>query len=859
MAQEPVVIPVSVLDNATQALVQIVAALEELNKKLEDNQQQTEETEAQTTLYERAVIALDSTLDVVTTTMTAVVDILRTSTELMLEATGAAQRYDAAQTNLNESLQNTGATGAKLNEQLTQAATTVEALNQKTGTSVDQLNTSLAKLIDTSGNLTTAENDLRLAADIAARKQIELSEATDIVNDARKGAAGPAATLLGLTESENEVLGLLPSKGAVAAKTIGLLAERFGGAADQIQSTALAQARLASEQDRLVASIGQVIDRSGVLSVTMDVVRERFASTRKEVNANSEEAQQFAITIGQKVVRALGVVAKGLVSVQANARLLVLGFDLLGKSAAQIPTLLLIAANKIQSAIIALSDDALGAINSLLGGLAKAADFAGRDELAASLRKTQGELSTLRKGFGKEVKDLLAEGERLGKVYDQQVDAQADIIEQAAQIMRDAGVAQAEIDKLTAKAVAGLEARRKAVKRLDAAQTEQNARQNKQRKELAAAASARDARLRAQARLAVEVARAELAVLKAQTDADRLRAEAELRRKQAQQEVLGIENAAERTAVKRLRAEENRQASAQAAAQDRARGLDILIMKEEQRLAILQKTTSEQLVELRNERALVQIQADGLKGKEREIALLEAEKEEREGLLELRQQEVELAEKQRAQLDALASSLTTVASTGSDAAQKTATGFAGLLNVLGQVREDQAKVNAGLIKGSEATVNALGAAGQASATFAAALGASAAEQAGILAIFETASAVAAFATGNIASGAQHLVAAGLYGTIAGVSAGSGGGGGGAGAAGAATAPSASANAEAIQQQGAQLLATEIADALGAGAGGVTIIVDQRGAMLLGDADVFESANRGAQEYGINLQDVRRMN
>lgn len=858
MAQEPVVIPVSVLDNATAALVQIVAALEELNKKLEDNQQETEDTTQQTSLYERGIIALDSTLDVVTTTMTAMVDVLRASTELMLEATGAAQRYQSAQSNLEEAISNTGAAGAALTQQLAQAGATVEALNAKTGAGVDRLNASLATLTNTSGNLATAEDDLRLAADIAARKQIELAEATDIVREARRGALGPAADLLGLTESEQEVVEQLGSKSAIAAKSIGLLTERFGGAADQIQTTALAQARLASEQDRLVATIGQVIDQSGALATILDTVREGLKDARKEVTSNDVEAQKFALTLGQQVVRALGVVAKSLVSAQANARQLALGFELLQESAGQIPTLLLIAANKIQKAITSLADEALGSINGLIDGLASAAEFAGRDELAQSLRNSQREISTLRKGFTKEVKDLLAEGEALGKVYDQQVDTQADIIKRAAQIMTEAGAAQDAIDRFVQQAVDGLEKRKRAVKSLSEAEGRQAARQQKQRKELAAAAAARDARLQEQRRLTAEVARAELAVLKARTDAERLAAEALLRRKQAQLEVVGIENAAERTAVKRLRAEENRQATARSAAEDQVRALTVLILKEEQRLALLNKTTSQQLVELRNARALQQVQADGLKGKEREIALLEAETEKREGLLELRRQEVELAEKQRAELDALASSLTTVASTGSSAAQQTASGFSSLLGVLGKIREDQARVNAGLIKGSEATVNALGAAGQASATFAAALGASAAEQAGILAIFETASAIAAFATGNIASGAQHLVAAGLYGTIAGVSAGSGGGGGGGAGGATAAAATSGSSVESAQQEGAQLLAAELADVLGAGAGGVTIIVDQRGAMLLGDADVFDAANRGAREYGFDLQDVRRM-
>ena len=148
-------------------------------------------------------------------------------------------------------------------------------------------------------------------------------------------------------------------------------------------------------------------------------------------------------------------------------------------------------------------------------------------------------------------------------------------------------------------------------------------------------------------------------------------------------------------------------------------------------------------------------------------------------------------------------------------------------------------------------------------TFAGALGASAAQQAAILAAFELASAIAAFAVGNVASGAQHLISAGIYGSIAATEAGagpSGGGGGGAGVSGGggggATAGGGGANLEAVQQRSADLLAEAIGRELGGG-GNTTIIFDNRGSLQLTPTGLYEQVREGGRTRGVDLDDVGR--
>jgi hypothetical protein len=163
-----------------------------------------------------------------------------------------------------------------------------------------------------------------------------------------------------------------------------------------------------------------------------------------------------------------------------------------------------------------------------------------------------------------------------------------------------------------------------------------------------------------------------------------------------------------------------------------------------------------------------------------------------------------------------------------------------------------------------AATSAISASGKATAGFAQALGASAAEGAGILALFEAAAAIASFASGNVPAGIAHSLASAKFTAVAAMGGGGatpstsgGGGGGGAMAGGAAvTSSGGGAGGEAQAMRGAEILADALADKLGGG--GQTIIIDQRNSIIADDLALYQRTANGARQAGVNLNDLQRM-
>lgn len=170
-----------------------------------------------------------------------------------------------------------------------------------------------------------------------------------------------------------------------------------------------------------------------------------------------------------------------------------------------------------------------------------------------------------------------------------------------------------------------------------------------------------------------------------------------------------------------------------------------------------------------------------------------------------------------------------------------------------QQKEIQGITNA-TKEGQAALIGAISASGQALNVFAAGAGASAAQQAGILAVFEAASAAASYAYGNIPAGINHTIAAGLYAAAAaqgGVSVDTGSGA--TSSTGTATAPGAgrgNLDVSGVMERNAQITAEALGRVLrGENAQNVTIIMDQRGAILDPRSAAFQDVVTGALEQG----------
>ena len=859
MANEQVTIDVSVLDNATDALQDIAASLQAMQDEQAKANDETQDGAEETDKYADTLAAAASPLQSVITGVTAAAAGVAALTAVMFAATEVSARYESATNALQDALATTGLSGEELQKRLATSQTAIDALAQSTGQSIDELRRGLAALVDSTGNAAQAERDLALAADISARSGRELEDAVDLVNDARRGAIGSIADLLKLTEQEEEVLEALPSKQARVAQLMGLLEERFAGASGEIQSTQLATLRVQSAQEQLVATLGKAIDQSGLFSSVLNPLAAQLKSLEGVVVANSAEIQRFALSVGEMAVKALAFFATQLVRVVTAARAGAQGFKILASSAAQVPTLLLMAASKVQDAILGIGDALLDSVNGVIFGLTKAARALGQDGLAKELDGFESAIARLRTGVAQERKAAAKELSDLSKIYDTQVDLQAQQARGLIEVFQQGTRVEERIARTSDTITASLRKRSAEVKKLGGEEATRAARNTKIRKSVRAAADARAAQLAAQRQAERDLERLQTQRLLAASDAERLRLDDEIRATEARVNYLGIEDQGLQAATRRRLAVERQRETFKALAEDERSALDIRISREEMALALVGRTTSALLIRLKSERALIDVEAQGLVGKERELALLDMEAQRREQTLVLQREQNRELERQVEQVNTLATSLQTLTASGTRAGQGIAAGFGGISQVLNQIVADQAKVAEGTISAAQATENALGTAGQATAGFAAALGASAAQQAAILAIFELASAIASFAAGNVASGAQHLVAAGLYGTIAGTEAGGGGGGASASAGGSAGAVSAGGNASTVaatQQQGAEILADAIAERTGEGQN-VTIIFDQRDSLVVDDGGLFDRVNRGARQEGFDLRDTGR--
>lgn len=857
-----VTISADVLDNASKALLDIAGALKQVSEQADRTDDKLDGVTGASEGVASGMGKVEAAVGLVTAGLAAAVAGMTALIAIARQATDTSAEYESANQKLAASLVGVGVSASAVDGELDRLGMTIAALSTESGQSIKDLRTSLASLVTVTGSAAKAERDLALATDISARAGVDLEAATEAVLDARKGSIGPIANLIQLTEQEEEAIEALGSKAARSAKLMELLTERFKGARAETQSSQLAIANLSNTTELLTARVGDVVDRSGVFAAVLAPLTKRLQEAEKWIKANSVEAQNLAIDFGQNLVKALGVFAIILLESVDAAAALYAGVQVLGGSLKMLPQIVEGAALLVQAGMLELADDVLGAIEDIVTGMQRAATALGRTELAKTLGEGLDTVKRLRGGFQKELGDTQKAFKGVSDDINQTIDDQARALEGYAKLSGRLSDTRKTVEEITKAAGDGLETQRKTLKviRDTASTTSKNA--QTARKEVRALASAQAARIAMVKKLEVDAINTQRELLRATTDAQRDSLQLRLDSINREKERLGLESAAARQAQRRLNAEiKADELSKQVAARDVQR-----ISIQQKRLKLAQVTAQTQetalQVELDFSRQLAEIDAQGLKGAERELALLDAKIERQERLNSLREQELQQLTEQRERLDGLAAGFESFASSSSVATRGVATGFAGVFKVVGQTREELARAGNDQKKAAKATENALAASGQAAVTFAGALGASAAQQAAILAAFELASAIAAFAVGNVASGAQHLISAGIYGSIAATEAGAGPSGGGSsagvggGGGGGATAGGGGANLEAVQQRSADMLAEAIGRELGGG-GNTTIIYDNRGSLQLTPTGLYEQVREGGRTRGVDLDDVGR--
>lgn len=291
----------------------------------------------------------------------------------------------------------------------------------------------------------------------------------------------------------------------------------------------------------------------------------------------------------------------------------------------------------------------------------------------------------------------------------------------------------------------------------------------------------------------------------------------------------------------------------------------------EAQLKALRAVNDEQRVRLELQARLTEIGTKDLSEAQRELEITRAEIEAQKELADIerkraeeqrkaQEERIKALEKEAQAIGNVRSNLSAL-SIESPRLSALATGFDAITASISSAQEAQFRFNNNIKGGTEAVQAAFGTTIEAAGAFTTAMGLSAQQQAGVLAAFEAAAAVASLAIQDYRGAAQHAVAAALYGAVAGgagASSGAASRGGGGGSS--ALATSQAALSEDTQRRAAQINAEAIGEVLGTGQGaGTTVIIDARGSVLATDSPTFEREVTSMVRSGLRNEGVTLTN
>jgi hypothetical protein len=757
--------------------------------------------------------------------------------------------YKRALDQVEDSLYRTGAAEEDATKRLGELNAETAKLARMSNFDQPELLKSLSKIIDLSGQAEHAQKGLGLAVAISTKRGQDLDEVSEKVAQAMKGEIAALEDLTPLTGQQADALRKIEDDGQRAVKAIALLEAQYGGLLEGQDRTYLAMRSLKVAQDELVGSFGEVVTESGALAVVLEPVTRIIDRLTAYVQDNKTELKLWLL---EGIDRGVELVQRFTTALKDNADIIAGGVTIIRLGAGALGIYLNVL-QIISKAVITFSTLLIsGVVKGMSAVVAAGAELSGflSDDLAASLHLASDGLDGVSERFAEisagaamsaaeDVGDITKQFEDMGKAI-----SQTDLIEsklrQGLQIIGDEADTtrkeiaklKAEVDKPTSK------------KRPPAPPKPPKVAPDDTAKRAAEAA----ARLRLQALdtqdKEIKAALEYQAKLK-EIEGQKLKgAQGELARRQA---ALDAERALDDVL------------------NDRARTQAILLRLETAGREARSKDDKARVIEIEHQAALVELKREDLTLEERALKLRELEAER---TLALRELEAEAIDEQAASWERVASNVGAAAQGADGYGKVVGEGLSALVGGFGQIDKIAKQSQAGILSAAEASSQGIEAAGGAITSFAGALGASAAEQAGILALFETASAFASFAVGDVFGGGQHLLAAGLYTAVA---ASSGGGGApsasGASAGGGAAGGSGTSQAreqrsdEASQRRGARVIAEEIAGALGKSTQPITVIYDQRGSIMAdspaGQRRLYEATAAGGRQVGADLNDLKR--
>lgn len=803
MSQEQVVIIIRVADDAaTDALAKAAEEAEKLANATKKAGEEGDEAGKKTDRWATVLTGLSSAVDLAKTGLDIFVAGISAAGGAIGGAIDAYREAEQSNRLLSEALARTGLQGEALATAFNDLSAAADNFAARTGFSDEQIGAGLTKFIQLTGQAKVTTDDLSTILGLATRQQIEAADAADLYAKALKGDIGPLIDLIGITKDQETAIDSLKTSEEKAAVAKKLLQDAYKGAAEGANANFLAMTQLQNAATDLQQGIGEVIVESGAFQVVLQPLTKLLTLATGAVTANKVTLQGWILDGLDAAIETVQDLS-GVVARNADFIAGLVTAVRLAAGAFRIFVNVVEAVNKIVVGFVA------GALTGVVEGLSQLIRLASiaaeelDEDLAMGLRgaaEAAGEVSE--KLAGLSLASLESAGADIGDIGQAFTDMGAAIDDTLPMSNKIAGV----FGSIGEQAAAS----RLQVKGL--------------REELGKAAAEQKLPPKPPPAPPADAAKVD-----------------EARRKAFEERIAAIRLEALTT--------EDKRAAAQLALNAR------LVEIDRDRLTGSQRLLATAEASLEYQKAIADLAKQAA---EEALKVAEAEKKAAEDAMkalgERIDQEQALNEAITSRLDAFAA--------GEQGVNRVAAASARLNDVIGKSIGISQRLNAGLITGAQATQQAIGTAGGAVVTFADQLGASAAAQAGILALFEGAAALASFAVGDIAGGAQHAAAAALYGVVAGSSAASasgttasapavaasaGGGGAGGGISG-----------EDAARRGAQILAEELS-ARGQDTTPITIINDYRGSINAnspaGQREIFRIADGGARQMGASLMDL----
>lgn len=723
-------------------------------------------------------------------------------------ATEEADKYQFAEANLDAALRASTMSQEEATKAKARALTVSRELSKQTGVLETDIQGLIARNLSLGGSYEEAEQNASLALDIMARKGVELKDATEKLAKVRRGEVADLAELVDLTRSEQDALTKMTDTSARAQRMVAILNERFKGAKSEIQGTQVAVANLTNAKNALVAQIGRAVDESGVFGAVLGPVTDALYKQANGAKDAKTDLSLFALTIGGAVVKGVALAAKVLIGLVTTLRMVGVGFEMLAEVANLRNRLLVGFVQAAVAAILEQYQKLLSGIDTVVSGFEKFARLSGNETLIKSAALARKGLDGVTGAIKSGTKALEESRAANAKQANEAIKNLEDLSKKRDQIIKEGADTFVKVQDIELKALDNIAKRRVEVEKTRGQVAKVASNQETLRNKLRKEGAALDSKANVLAEAQLKVLRLQRAVITEKNEARKIGRQTELAQAELAVKLLGITNA-------RVRAETE--------------------LTERERIKAQEIERVNALLKARKEAAVKAAEAE-----KKAIADAIAE-----------------YDKTSTAISAAGAQLVAFEADGSRAIGALTKGLGGLAQAGADVHRAMKLSALGSEDAAKASAKAISTSGRAVAGFAQALGVSAADSAGIMALFETGAALASLAVGDFAGAALHTASAVQFGAVAamggkgnGASGGAGAGAAGGGSGGGGAALAQTTGNEAGIKRGAELFAEALAREMGGGTQAIYFNIE--GSTILDERGFWGLIERHGRDNGVDL-------